>query len=103
MSVRDDIDRRLLAIPGVRRRRSRWGVEPAYYLGEREVAHFHRDGRLDVRLTKELLREMRSSGGPDPRVRVRGPSADWAAVTASDPSDIALIVELVEDAVRANE
>jgi hypothetical protein len=102
VSVRDEIDRRLLAIPGVRRKASRWGSEPAYYVGDREIAHFHRDGRMDVRLTRELIRERRATGGLDPRVRVRGPAADWVAVTASDVSDSALVVALVEDAVRAN-
>jgi hypothetical protein len=100
--IRDELDLRITALPGLVRRTSRWGTEPAYCLGQREIAHFHKDGRLDIRLTRNLIRERRAAGGLDPRVVTRGPSSDWVAVFASRPSDLPLVLALVEDAMRAN-
>jgi hypothetical protein len=102
MSVRARIERLLVDLPGLERRHSRWEHEDAYYVGEREIAHFHGDGRMDVRLTKERIRELKATDGLDPRVRTRGPSANWATVPLASERDAALALALVEDAIRAN-
>jgi methylated-DNA-protein-cysteine methyltransferase related protein len=101
-SVREELDRALRAIPGVARRVSRWGTEPAYFVGDREIAHFHKDGRMDVRLTRAVIRERKSLGSLDRRIRTRGPSSEWVAVDAAHHGDAALVLALVEEAVRAN-
>jgi Luciferase len=102
MSIRSELERRLTEVPGVIRRRSRHGDSLSYYVGEREIAHFHGDERMDVRLTKELIRQRKTERSLDPRVRTRGPSAEWVAVSVTGAQDIALALELVEEAVRAN-
>ncbi|HTP53866.1 MAG TPA: luciferase family protein [Thermoplasmata archaeon] len=101
-SVRAELERRLVGLPGLDRRPSRWGERPAYFVGEREIAHFHGDLRMDVRLTKELIRERTKEHAFDERVRTRGPSAEWASVTVASVRDIPLALALVEDAIRAN-
>lgn len=61
MSVQSDLDARLQQIPGVMRRAgSRWGDSPSYAVGGREIAHFHADGSLDIRLTRQVIRQMKS-------------------------------------------
>jgi len=102
MSVRDEFERRILEIPGVTRRPSRWGRTSAYYVGDREIAHFHGDERLDVRLTREEIRRRKSERELDQRVRTRGPSADWVTVRLAEDRDILLALDLVEGAVQAN-
>ena len=102
MSAREELERRLVEIPGVVRAPSRYGHGFAYRAGPREIAHFHRDGRLDVRLTREVIRLRKSEGGFDQRVTTRGPFSEWVSVRVSTPSDIPLSLGLVEDAVRAN-
>jgi hypothetical protein len=102
MSVRAELERRLGALPGVTQRPSRYGDSSSHYVGDREIAHFHGDDRMDVRLTKELIRERKAEGALDPRVRTRGPSAEWATVPVIETRDLALAVDLVEEAVRAN-
>ena len=99
---REALRHALARVPGITQRPSRWGGAPAYFAGDREIAHFHRDGSLDVRLTRALLREKRVTRTLDPRLRTRGPSSEWAAVSASDPRDLPFVVTLVEEAVRAN-
>ena len=102
MTVRKDIERKLREIPGLSRRRSRFGDAYSFFVGDREIAHFHGDGRMDIRLTRQLIRERKADGALDPRVRTRGPSADWATVPLDEVRDLALALELVEDAMRSN-
>jgi hypothetical protein len=101
VSVREELERKLLEIPGVARGPSRVGHGAAYFSGDREIAHFHGDERMDIRLTRELIRVRKQEGGFDERVRTRGPSADWVELFVRRVQDIPLALELVEDAVRA--
>lgn len=102
MTIRTELESRLLALPLLSRWKSRFGDSHAYFVSDREIAHFHGDERMDVRLTKERIRELKAKGPLDPRIRTRGPSAEWAAVRISGEVDIALAVELVEEAIHAN-
>jgi hypothetical protein len=102
MSVRGDIERRLSSIPGLTPRESRYGHGLAFYVGRREVVHFHGDQRMDVRLTEGVIRQRRREGGLDDRVTPEGGAPNWVKVRVSDAKDIALAVVLAEEAVRAN-
>jgi Family of unknown function (DUF5519) len=102
VAVRGELERKLLKIPGLARHDSRWGHGHAYFVGDREVAHFHGDERMDVRLTKEVIRLRTSEHGFDERVRTRGPSAEWATVRVAEARDVPLALSLVEEAVRAH-
>jgi hypothetical protein len=102
MSVRDELERKLAEIPGVDRRSSRRGHGHAYFAGDREIAHFHGDLRLDVRLTRERIRQRVAERTFDGRVHTRGPTADWVAVAIVGGQDITLAVSLVKEAIRAN-
>lgn len=102
VSIRDELERRLALIPGLSRRRSRYGDGYSFFLADREVAHFHGDTRLDVRLTRRRLQEMRQEGPIDPRVEQRARPTEWVSVRMTVPSDVEFAVGLVEEAVRAN-
>jgi Family of unknown function (DUF5519) len=102
VSPREESERKLADIPNPARRRPRLGNAHAFLGGEREIAHFHSDGRMDVRFTCQRIRELKMEGALGPRVRARGPSADWAAVSLQAGRDAPLAVELVEDAMRTN-
>jgi len=102
VTVRSDLEVQLERLPGLERRRSRFGDQFSFFAGPREIAHFHGDGRMDVRLTRDVIRVRKAEGGLDERVQTRGPSADWAAVRIETVRDIPLAVSLVEEAIRAN-
>jgi hypothetical protein len=102
MSVRAELEQRLQLIAELGRRPSRFGDSFSYFLADREIVHFHGDGRMDVRLTRERIRQHKEEQPLDPRVKTRGPSADWVAVRVSEPGDLALALELVEEAIQAN-
>lgn len=102
MSVRRDIERRLTSIPGLTPRESRYGHGLAFYVGRREVVHFHGNQRMDVRLTAGVVQRRRREGGLDDRVTPEGGAPNWVKVRVSEARDIALAVVLAEEAVRAN-
>ena len=102
--VQPEVDLALASVPGLMRRRgSRYADGPSYFVGPREVAHWHKDGSLDVRLTSEVVRELKKTNTLDPRVRTRGPSAQWVKLPVRDASDAPLAARLAELAVRANQ
>ena len=102
MSAREELERRLVEIPDVSRRPSRYGDAFSYFVGRREIAHFHGDQRLDVRLTKEVIRQHKADRDLDPRIRTRGPSAEWVEIHLLSERDIPLAVALVSEAAQAN-
>ena len=101
-SARVKLEAMLLDLPGLERRPSRYGDSFSYFVGSREIAHFHGDGRMDVRLTREVIKYRKSEGGFDPRVKTRGPSADWVSVSLEKSTDLPYVLSLVEEALRAN-
>jgi hypothetical protein len=102
VSIRAELERRLSSLPDLERRPSRYGDSLSYFVGGREIAHFHGDSRMDVRLTREEIRRLKSEQALDHRVRTRGPSADWAEVHVTELKDIPYAISLVEEAIRAN-
>ncbi len=101
-SVRDELERRLSALPDLEKRPSHYGDSKSYFVGSREIAHFHGDSRMDLRLTKEEIRRLKSERALDHRVRTRGSSAEWAEVHVTALNDIPYAISLVEEAIRAN-
>jgi luciferase-like monooxygenase len=100
MSVREEVEGALCRLPGLEPRPARSGRGFSYFFEGQEIAHFHGEERIDVRLTRERIPELKARGAFDARVRTRGPSADWAAVRLSEPSDLSLALRLVKEAIR---
>jgi hypothetical protein len=99
-SIRSQVERALGGIPGLTARPARRGSGFEYTVGDREVAHFHGERRMDVRLGRTAIALRKSLGGFDRRVRTRGPSADWVAVELSGVDAVALVRALVAELVR---
>jgi Family of unknown function (DUF5519) len=100
MSVREELERRLGETSGLVRLPARRGPGSVYLAGNQEIVHFHGDERMDVRLTRERIPELKAQGAFDERVRTRGPSADWVAVRVSVESDLPMALRLVKEAIR---
>lgn len=102
MSIREELERRLTQISGLVRHRARRGRGYSYFVADREIAHFHGDQRMDVRLTREKIRKRISERPFDHRVRTRGPSADWVAVRILELHDLRMAVALVKEAMQVD-
>ena len=75
---------------------------PAIWVGKREIAHFDDEHSLDVRLTKEVIKQRRPELKDDPRVSLRHSGSDWIQVRTESQSDLDFALTLVRDAVAAN-
>ena len=92
---------KILALPGVERRESRWGHMTAYWIGTREFVHFHGKGRLDIRVVRSALKNMPEIR-LDPRVTLRPRASDWIEFRLREPSAVDDAFELVRLAWRNN-
>ena len=101
-SAKAELETRLLEPQGLNRRSSRFGHSRAYFVADREIAHFQGDGRMDVRLTRERIRELKAQGRLEARIRTRGPSADRLTVRVAQEEDLPLALHLAEEAIRTN-
>ena len=99
----DLLDRRIRELPGVRRGRSRFGGRDAYLLDGREVAHFHESDEIDLRLTRDVIRERRAALRGDPRIGFRDGRSDWLTVRLRAPEDVEFAFELFEELWRASQ
>ena len=102
-SARDEFDREATAIRGVSRRAaSRPGHGHSYFVANREIAHFHGEARVDIRLTSAVIRLRLTKGGFEAPVRARSPTANWVAVDLEAPGALPLALNLLKEAVKAN-
>jgi hypothetical protein len=100
--IRADLEQLLLRTPGLERGPSRHGDGRSYFVGPMEIAHFRRNGRMDVRLPRQLIRDLKGKAVLDPMVHTRGPTTDWSTVPLDDEADVDLASEMVDLAMQAN-
>jgi Family of unknown function (DUF5519) len=84
------------------KKKSRWANRIAYLVQGREVAHFHSDRELDIRLTRTGQRELMGELKADRRVKFRRHPSEWITVTGSTLQDADFAVRLVDFALKAN-
>lgn len=85
-------------MPGLTRLPGRRGTGSRWVAGSQEIAHFHGEERLDIRLTKERIRLYVQEQRFDERVRTRGPSAEWINLRLDRSADLDLALSLVSEA-----
>lgn len=96
VDVRAELTGRILGLPGIELRRSCFTGDEAFFAGPREIAHFHGERTLDIRLTRARIRTL----DEDPRI-FRRAGSDWCAFAFEGPADFELAVELVAQAATA--
>jgi hypothetical protein len=82
---------------------SRFAAGPALWVDGTEV--LHRDGQTtyDIRLTRQIIRELRPRlVAADAVTLRRSPSADWLEVSCTSHKERALVLELAQLAVDAH-
>jgi hypothetical protein len=98
----DDMIKRLGLLDGGSISEGAFSPGPALWVGKREVAHFDDDQTLDVRLTKEVIRNRRAALRVDGRITFRRGSSDWLEVRIESEADMEFALSLVADAIAAN-
>lgn len=92
----DMLVNKLLVIPGLEERRSRWQDSDGLWYRGKEVLHFDRPDLVDLRLGRRAIRAHGEGDLKDARVTIRGQS-DWVNVELASSKDVEFVVELVKD------
>jgi hypothetical protein len=92
----------LARIPGMLEGESVFSSGPAYWVNGKQVAHLVDEERLELRLTKPVIRELRAELKTDPRVELRTSASDWIIVRVADEADVAFIASMAERAAAAH-
>lgn len=97
-TLRLELQARILDLPEIDEKKSRFSGEPAFFVGTREVAHFHANKAIDIRVTRKKIRELALTK----KFPQQQSSADWIEVPFKSEADLPAIVELLEVAAHAN-
>ena len=90
--------RKILALPGIIEKAHR--VSPhAYYVGGREIAHFHGPNQIDIHLTQAAQGEALARGLAQPHAHA--PQAGWVTCRFPEPHSVETVFALVEKARAA--
>jgi hypothetical protein len=101
MTLVEDFMIRGARLRGVTVRQSKFrGHKEALWLGSREIAHCH-NGQADIRLTREVVRELGIELRTDARIDLRRSGSDWILVCLRRQADVERALELLRHAVRA--
>jgi hypothetical protein len=101
MTLVEDFMIRGARLRGVTVRQSKFrGHKEALWLGSREIAHCH-NGQADIRLTREVVRELGIELRTDARIDLRRSGSDWILVRLRRQADVERALELLRHAVRA--
>jgi len=74
----------------------------AFYIGQREFAHFHHNGEIDVRLTRRYQQEYSGLLAKDKRIKFRERPSQWISIKFATTSDVGYAFSIVSLALRAN-
>lgn len=92
----------LLAISGVVESQSAFTEDDAFWVNGKEIAHFHGDADLELRLTRAVIRDGRARLKADARIELRQGASDWVKIRVTKAGDLAFVNELVEAAAAAH-
>lgn len=74
----------------------------AYWINAKQVVNLVDPHRVEIRVTKSVIRTHRDRLRSDSRVELRRNPSDWLTVTVSGPGDADLVVELAGFSAEAH-
>lgn len=87
----------LSQIPTLEERPSKVAGGSALFFKGKEIAHFHNDNEIDVRLTKKVIKRERLSHPTDSQVHHhRSPNSEWIEIRFRDARAVEEAVRLVK-------
>ena len=102
MNLKSELQSRILNNPEVEVRISRFADKKAFFVGTREIAHFHEKREIDIRVTKPIIKKMGFLKSEDSRIHVRSAASDWVEISFRREEDLGFIVGLVDIAAKEN-
>lgn len=99
--LRSDLVKKLSRIKGLEDRPSRVAGGSAIFYKNKEIAHFHDDHEIDVRLTKKIIKKEGLNHPSNSKIhRHRSPSSEWIEIRFKKPADVAEVVRLFKLALK---
>jgi len=87
--LRAELVKRLERISGLEDRPSKVAGGSAIFYRDKEIAHFHHDNEIDVRLTRKIIRREGLNHPTDSKIhKHRSPSSDWIELRFKKPEDL---------------
>ena len=100
MKLRDKLVIELEKIPGLEDRPSKVAGGSAIFFKGNEIAHFHHNNEIDVRLTKKVIRAEGLHHPSDSKFHQRNPNSEWIELRFRRQEHIAEVVRLFKLALR---
>lgn len=99
--LRKELVKKLERIPGLEDRPSKVAGGSAIFYKDKEIAHFHDDAEIDVRLTKQLIRSEGLIHPTDSKIhKKRAPSSQWMELRFLKAKDVDEVVRLFKLALE---
>jgi hypothetical protein len=92
---------KLRQIPGIEERASKVSGGSALFFNGKEIAHFHHDNEIDIRLTRKIIRQEGLHHPVDSKIHLhRSPSSDWIEVRFRTSDELDEAVRLTRLALK---
>jgi hypothetical protein len=102
--LKTELVKKLEAIKGLDDRPSKVAGGSAIFYKDKEIAHFHHDNEIDVRLTNKIIRKEGLNHFDDSSFhKHRSPSSQWIELRFNKPSDVTEVVRLFKLALEQYE
>ena len=99
--LRNDLIKKLEQIPNLEDRPSKVAGGSAIFYKNKEIAHFHHDNEIDVRLTKKIIRKEGLNHFDDSTVhKHRSPNSEWIELRFTKAKDVDEVVRLFKLALE---
>lgn len=99
--LRNQLVKKLQEIPDLEDRPSKIAGGTAIFFKEKEIAHFHHDNEIDVRLTAKVIRKLKLEHPKDSKLhRGRAKTSQWMELRFYNSTEVEQIVELFKLALE---
>lgn len=99
--LKNQLIKKLEQISGLEDRPSKVAGGSAIFYKDKEIAHFHNDNEIDIRLTKKVIRKEGLNHPGDSKIhRHRSPSSEWIEIRFHKTEDVAEVVRLFKLALE---
>ncbi len=99
--LRKELIEKLERFPGLEDRPSKVAGGSAIFYKGKEIAHFHNDNEIDVRLTRKVIRKEGLSHQTDSKIhKHRSPSSEWIEIRFHKSNEVDEAVRLFKLALE---
>ena len=100
MKLKEQLIKELKKIKGLEDRPSKVSGGSAIFYNNKEIAHFHHDNEIDVRLTKKVIKLEKLNHPDDSKFHQRSPTSEWIELRFTRKEHLDEVVRLFKLALK---